>query len=72
MNEDKRQLMEDTLFMNLMCDHLVAKYALTLTNYQSVEAAAEFIFVTDDSGLQRHPFVGYLPYEEEVKDEEMG
>ena len=45
---DERQLMENTLFAKLGCDYLVARYALTLTDYQSIEAATEIIFGRDD------------------------
>ena len=51
--------MLDTLYINMGIDYLVAKYALTVTNYQSVEAAAGLIFETDDYGCHRHPFIGY-------------
>ena len=64
--------MEDTLFVNLGCDYLVAQYALTLTNYQSVEAATEFIFGTDDTDLHTHPFIGYKPGNYVANDVEMG
>ena len=67
-----KELMEDTLFVNLECEYLVAQYALLMTNYQSVEAAIEFIFGTDDSGFYQHPFVGYVDGEYNANDVELG
>lgn len=44
---------------------MVAKYALTVVDYSSVEEAVAVIFgdsLEDDrDGLVRHPFFGYLP-----------
>ena len=57
--------MEDTLFINLECDYLVAQYALAITNYQSLEAATEVIFGTDDNNFYMHPFIGYQSNEYE-------
>ena len=64
--------MEDILFINIQCDYLVAQYALTKTNYVSVEAAADFIFGTDDTGTYQHPFVEYQPLVQDFGDDEMG
>ena len=60
--------MQDTLFCSLECDYLVAEYALTLTDFQGVEAAAEFIFGQDDTGDYKHPFVGYRNNQEGIED----
>ena len=62
--------MENTIIANFYCDYVVAQFALTITDYQSVEAAAEYIFDQDDFGCHRHPFIGYRHVWE--KDEESG
>ena len=64
--------MTNTLALQLQCDYLVAKYALTISSYQSVEAAVDIIFGTDEFGCHRHPFVGYRPSKDEPKDDELG
>ena len=64
--------MEDTLFINMECDYLVAQYALVKTEYKSVEAGVEFIFGTDDNDLYIHPFVGYVDGEYNATDVELG
>ena len=53
--------MEEQIFQNLQCDYLVGQYALTMTDYKSVEDAVEFMFAADENGKHAHPFVGYNP-----------
>ena len=60
--------MRETLFISLGCDYLVAEYALTLTHFQGVEAAAEFIFGQDDTGNYKHPFVSFIPSQVRIED----
>ena len=40
-----------------------------MSNYQSVEAAVDVIFGTDEFGTHMHPFVGYLENNEVQKDD---
>ena len=54
-------LMEEQIFQHLQCDYLVGQYALTMTDYKSVEDAVEFMFAIDENGKHAHPFIGYDP-----------
>ena len=60
------------MFADFECDHLVAQYALTMTNYQSIEAAVGHIFDTDDNELYLHPFIGIQSDEYDSMDVELG
>ena len=54
--------MENQLIVDFGCDMLVAKYALAVAQYRSVEEALEVIFgAPGDQGAVAHPFFGYVP-----------
>ena len=54
--------MENRMINDFGCDLLVAKYALIMVQYKSVEEAIEVIFgAPEDVDTVGHPFFGYTP-----------
>ena len=54
--------MENQIVRDMGCDILVAKYALIVVEYRSVNEALEIIFGGfDEQEDLKHPFFGYVP-----------